>query len=66
MVELANEKVAESDIKQLIDSLFAKGGLENKTAITFTDFRKILKDYESELSCSSLNLQGDSPDFHPT
>ncbi|ELU01203.1 hypothetical protein CAPTEDRAFT_159209 [Capitella teleta] len=61
MVDLANEKVEEKDIETLIGSLFSSAGLEGKPAITFTDFKKILKNYESELNYTSLNLAGISP-----
>lgn len=58
MMELANDKLEDAQMNELIQAMF-KGGLEHKNEIDFTDFNKILKDYKEELSYAKLNLNVD-------
>ena len=57
MVEIGNEKIAEDKIDELIEQLFDRANLRDKTEIKFEEFRVILRDYRDELGYASLNLQ---------
>ena len=57
MVELGNEKIPEDKIDEVVDSMFQRAGFENKSAISFDEFQKVLKDYRDELNYMSLDMQ---------
>lgn len=57
MVELANEKIEEDKIDDLVNSLFSRAGLDNKQHITFTDFQQMMNDYRDDLNLISLDMQ---------
>jgi dual oxidase len=56
LVELANEEIEDDKITNMIETILRDIGHHSNT-ISFSDFQKILKDYKSELSYLSLNLQ---------
>lgn len=56
MLELANERIEESSIDDLINRLFQSAGLQQKERITFDDFQKLLRDYREDLNLISLDV----------
>ena len=66
MMELANEEIEEDKITNMIKTILKDIGLKKKDMIYFDDFRRILKDYESELNYLSLNLQGEDHLYNAT
>ena len=65
-MELANEEIEEDKITNMIETILKDIGLNKKDMIYYDDFRRILKDYESELSYLSLNLQGEDHLYNAT
>ena len=57
MVELANEKIEENKIDDLINSLFSRSGFDSKTEITFENFRQMMNEYRDDLNVISLSVE---------
>lgn len=55
---MANEKIEDAKIDDLVTNMFNSGGLDSKTSISLEDFQRLLSDYKHELSYTSLNLEG--------
>ncbi|XP_014663461.1 PREDICTED: dual oxidase 2-like [Priapulus caudatus] len=62
-MELANEKLANAEIDQVIDSMFKSSGLTEKQAITFDDFQKLLSGHQDVLNYATLNFEGAGVDM---
>lgn len=65
MMELVNASVNPDQLDQLIDSMFAAAGFQNKQQLTLEDFNVLLRDHKEELHNARLNITGydvDVPD----
>ncbi|XP_065907299.1 dual oxidase 1-like [Dysidea avara] len=65
MMELVNASVSPDQLDQLIDSMFAAAGFQNKQQLTLEDFNVLLRDHKEELHNARLNITGydvDVPD----
>jgi len=65
MMELVNTSVNPDQLDQLIDSMFAAAGFQNKQQLTLEDFNVLLRDHKEELHNARLNITGydvDVPD----
>ena len=65
MMELVNTTVNPDQLDQLIDSMFAAAGFQNKQQLTLEDFNVLLRDHKEELHNARLNITGydvDVPD----
>ena len=63
MMEMVNAQVSPDQMDQLIESMFAAAGFQNKQALTLEDFNILLRDHKEELSSARLNVKGyDVPD----
>jgi len=65
MMELVNASVNPDQLDQLIDSMFAAAGFQNKQQLTLEDFNVLLRDHKEELHNARLNISGydvDIPD----
>ena len=58
MMELVNASVTPDQMDQLIDSMFASAGFQNKNELTIDDFKVLLRDHKEELSNAHLNVKG--------
>ncbi len=58
MMEMVNASVTPDQMDQLIDSMFASAGFQNKTELTIDDFKVLLRDHKEELSNAHLNVKG--------
>lgn len=58
MVELSNETIEENKIVQLVDTLFQKAGLDQKSSLTYQDFQRMLASYRDELELAGLDIKG--------
>jgi len=57
MVDLANEKIEEDKIDDLINSLFNRSGFDNKAEITFENFKQMMNEYQDDLNVIALNVE---------
>ena len=65
MMEMVNASVNPDQLDQLIDSMFAAAGFQNKQQLTLEDFNVLLRDHKEELHNARLNITGfdvDVPD----
>ena len=58
MMELVNASVSPDQMDQLIESMFAAAGFQNKQELTLEDFNVLLRDHKEELSSAHLNVKG--------
>ena len=58
MMELVNASVSPDQMDQLIDSMFASAGFQNKQELTLEDFNVLLRDHKEELSSAHLKVTG--------
>ena len=58
MMEMVNASVTPDQMDQLIDSMFASAGFQNKAELTIDDFKILLRDHKEELSSARLNVKG--------
>ena len=64
LVELAKtEKVRQSDVAQLIDSMFRDAGLGAKEVLTYDDFRAMMRDFNGDFLAVGLDLKGAKHNF---
>ena len=64
LVELAKtEKVQQSDVAQLIDSMFRDAGLGAKEVLTYDDFRAMMRDFNGDFLAVGLDLKGAKHNF---
>jgi len=56
MMELVKTSVNPDQLDQLIDSMFAAAGFQNKQQLTLEDFNVLLRDYKEELHNAHLNI----------
>jgi len=50
--------VEDSQIQEVIDSMFREAGMATKQTLTFDDFNKLLRDYKEQLDHANLNFIG--------
>ncbi|KAF6041148.1 hypothetical protein EB796_000544 [Bugula neritina] len=65
LMELANTSVEDSQIQEVIDSMFREAGMATKQTLTFDDFNKLLRDYKEQLDHANLNFIGMEPNQQP-
>ncbi len=58
MMEMVNAQVNADQMDQLIESMFAAAGFQNKQDLTLEDFNILLRDHKEELSSAHLNVKG--------
>jgi dual oxidase len=58
MMELVNASVSPDQMDQLIESMFAAAGFQNKTTLEFADFEVLMRDHKEELSDAKLKISG--------
>ena len=58
MMEMVNAQVTPDQMDQLIESMFAAAGFQNKNNLTLDDFSVLLRDHREELSDARLNVKG--------
>jgi dual oxidase len=58
MMDLVNAQVSPDQMDQLIESMFAAAGFQNKNELTLEDFNVLLRDHKEELSSAHLNVKG--------
>ena len=64
MMEMVNAQVSPDQMDQLIESMFAAAGFQNKQDLTLEDFNVLLRDHKEELSSAHLNVKGfDAPEM---
>jgi hypothetical protein len=57
-MELVNADVETDHIHVLTDSMFSQPGLEDKTELTFEDFKNCMGEYMTNLDDAKLNMSG--------
>jgi dual oxidase len=58
MMEMVSAQVSPDQMDQLIESMFAAAGFQNKQDLTLEDFNVLLRDHKEELSSAHLNVKG--------
>ena len=58
MMEMVSAQVSADQMDQLIESMFAAAGFQNKQDLTLKDFNVLLRDHKEELSSAHLNVKG--------
>lgn len=60
MLDLSDTDLDDSDVKTLVDTLYAKAGIPNNQNMTMKGFKKIFAsdEYEKTLEMATLQLQG--------
>lgn len=57
-IEISNDCISKDQAEQVIEVLFRDAGFENKTELTWEDFRFLLRDHDKELGFSKLQFKG--------
>ena len=58
LIDIANEKIEESNVERLVEHVFSEAGFESKDALSVEDFNRLLGDYGNELNYASLDFDG--------
>ena len=48
----------DSQIEEVITSMFQQAGMAHKETLTFEDFNRLLRDYKDQLDHANLNFSG--------
>ena len=57
MMEMVNTSIELEQMDQLIDSMFASSGFQDKTELDINDFKVLLHDHKEELSSARLHIK---------
>ena len=58
LIDIANEKIEESNVERLVEHVFSEAGFESKAELSVEDFNRLLGDYGNELNYASLDFDG--------
>ena len=57
-MDLVNADVESDQLHVLTDTMFSQPGFEDKTELTFEDFKNLMEEYKDNLDEAKLNLSG--------
>ncbi|CAL4074334.1 unnamed protein product [Meganyctiphanes norvegica] len=67
LVDIAKtNKVTNQEVEELIDGMFKIGGVENKSSLTYEDFKLMMKEYKGDFIAIGLDCKGAKQNFLDT